>query len=96
MNSREFLHLYMKINKERDNRLEKLEAELDIEELMDLITDIVVFDEDVKFKNKGKFTLLNRKSRFIGDLYNKEKRIIHPKKKFKFEQSKMVELAESN
>ena len=92
MNSREFMKMYMKVNKERDNELTEKEAAEDIEDLMDLITDIVLFEEDVKFKNKGKFVLTNRKSKFIGDPRTGEKREIHPKKKFKFEQSKMGEI----
>ena len=47
-------------------------------------------DEEVKFKNKGTFSLLKRKKRRIGSPTSKEVREIIPKKTIKFVQSKVL------
>ena len=49
-------------------------------------------DEEVKFKNKGTFSLLKRKKRRIGSQTSKEVREIVPKKTIKFVQSKILEI----
>jgi len=47
-------------------------------------------DEEIKFKNKGTFSLLKRKMRRIGSPTSEEVREIIPKKTIKFVQSKVL------
>ncbi|UYI80113.1 MAG: HU family DNA-binding protein [Fusobacterium varium] len=44
---------------------ESEEARVEIEEIFNLIAEVIATDEEVKFKNKGTFSLLKRKKRII-------------------------------
>ena len=64
MNTREFVNYYRRLRKERDNEeLTFQEAREEIETFFDLIGDVVVMNEEIKFKNKGNFILQKRKKR---------------------------------
>ncbi|WP_315968666.1 HU family DNA-binding protein [Fusobacterium varium] len=58
--------------------------------IFNLIAKVIAMDEEVKFKNKGTFSLLKRKKRRIGSPTSKEVREIIPKKTIKFVQSKVL------
>ena len=86
MNTREFVSYYKKLRKEQDETIEYEEAREEIEEIFNLIAEIIAMDEEVKFKNKGTFSLLKRKKRRIGSPTSNEVREIIPKKTIKFVQ----------
>ena len=65
MNTREFVSYYKKLRKEQDETIEYEEAREEIEEIFNLIAEVIAMDEEVKFKNKGTFSLLKRKKRRI-------------------------------
>ena len=65
MNTREFVSYYKKLRKEQDETIEDKEAREEIEEIFNLIAEVIAMDEEVKFKNKGTFSLLKRKKRRI-------------------------------
>ena len=90
MNTREFVSYYKKLRKEQDETIEYEEAREEIEEIFNLIVEVTAMDEEVKFKNKGTFSLLKRKKRRIGSPTSKEVREIVPKKTIKFVQSKIL------
>ncbi|MGN0943552.1 HU family DNA-binding protein [Fusobacterium varium] len=93
MNTREFVLYYKKLRKEQDETIEDKEAREEIEEIeeiFNLIAEVIAMDEEVKFKNKGTFSLLKRKKRRIGSPTSKEVREIVPKKTIKFVQSKVL------
>ena len=90
MNTREFVSYYRKLRKEKDETIEYEEAREEIEEIFNLITEVTAMDEEVKFKNKGTFSLLKRKKRRIGSPTSNEVREIIPKKTIKFVQSKVL------
>ena len=92
MNTREFISYYRKLRKEQDETVEYEEAREEIEEIFNLIAEVIAMDEEVKFKNRGTFSLLKRKKRRIGSLTSKEVREIVPKKTIKFIQSKVLEI----
>ena len=92
MNTREFVSYYKKLRKEKDKIIEYEEAREEIEEIFNLIAEVTAMDEEVKFKNKGTFSLLKRKKRRIGSPTSKEVREIIPKKTIKFVQSKILEI----
>ena len=92
MNTREFVSYYKKLRKEKDKIIEYEEAREEIEEIFNLIVEVIAMDEEVKFKNKGTFSLLKRKKRRIGSPTSKEVREIIPKKTIKFVQSKILEI----
>ena len=93
MNTREFVSYYKKLRKEQDETIEDKEAREEIEEIFNLIAEVIAMDEEVKFKNKGTFSLLKRKKRRIGSPTSKEVREIIPKKTIKFVQSKILEIS---
>ena len=90
MNTREFVSYYRKLRKEKDETTEYEEASEEIEEIFNLIAEVTAMDEEVKFKNKGTFSLLKRKKRRIGSPTSNEVREIIPKKTIKFVQSKVL------
>ena len=92
MNTREFVSYYKKLRKEQDETVEYEEAREEIEEIFNLIAEVIAMDEEVKFKNRGTFSLLKRKKRRIGSPTSKEVREIVPKKTIKFVQSKVLEI----
>ena len=92
MNTREFISYYRKLRKEQDEIVEYEEAREEIEEIFNLIAEVIAMDEEVKFKNRGTFSLLKRKKRRIGSPTSKEVREIVPKKTIKFIQSKVLEI----
>lgn len=92
MNTREFISYYRKLRKEQDETVEYEEAREEIEEIFNLIAEVIAMDEEVKFKNRGTFSLLKRKKRKIGSPTSKEVREIIPKKTIKFVQSKVLEI----
>ena len=73
-------------------RKEQDETKEVIEDIFNLIAEVIAMDEEVKFKNKGIFSLLKRKKRRIGSPTSKEVREIIPKKTIKFVQSKILEI----
>ena len=73
-------------------RKEQDETKEVIEDIFNLIAEVIAMDEEVKFKNKGTFSLLKRKKRKIGSPTSKEVREIVPKKTVKFVQSKILEI----
>lgn len=90
MNTREFVNYYRRLRKERDNEeLTFQEAREEIETFFDLIGDVVVMNEEIKFKNKGNFILQKRKKRKIGSIDTKEIKEIVPKNTIKFVPSKI-------
>lgn len=90
MNTREFISYYRKLRKEQDETVGYEEAREEIEEIFNLIAEVIAMDEEVKFKNKGTFSLLKRKKRRIGSPTSNEVREIIPKKTIKFVQSKVL------
>ena len=90
MNTKEFVPYYKKLRKEQDETVEYEETREEIEEIFNLIAEVIAMDEEVKFKNKGTFSLLKRKKRRIGSPTSKEVREIIPKKTIKFVQSKVL------
>ena len=92
MNTREFISYYRKLRKEQDEIVEYEEAREEIEEIFNLIAEVIAMDEEVKFRNRGIFSLLKRKKRRIGSPTSKEVREIVPKKTIKFVQSKVLEI----
>ncbi len=92
MNTREFVSYYKKLRKKQDETIKYEEAREEIEEIFNIIAEVTAMDEEVKFKNKGTFSLLKRKRRRIGSPTSKEVREIIPKKTIKFVQSKILEL----
>ncbi|BBA50624.1 hypothetical protein FV113G1_09710 [Fusobacterium varium] len=92
MNTREFISYYRELRKEQDEMVGYEEAREEIEEIFNLIAEVIAMDEEVKFKNKGTFSLLKRKKRRIGSPTSKEVREIVPKKTIKFVQSKVLEI----
>ena len=92
MNTREFISYYRKLRKEQDETVGYEEAREEIEEIFNLIAEVIAMDEEVKFKNKGTFSLLKRKKRRIGSPTSNEVREIIPKKTIKFVQSKVLEI----
>ncbi len=90
MNTKEFVSYYRKLRKEQDETVEYEEAREEIEEIFNLIAEVTAMDEEVKFKNKGTFSLLKRKKRRIGSPTSNEVREIIPKKTIKFVQSKVL------
>ena len=90
MNTRKFVSYYRKLRKEKDETIEYEEAREEIEEIFNLIAEVTAMDEEVKFKNKGTFSLLKRKKRRIGSPTSNEVREIIPKKTIKFVQSKVL------
>jgi len=71
-------------------RKEQDETKEVIEDIFNLIAEVIAMDEEVKFKNKGIFSLLKRKKIRIGSSTSKEVREIIPKKTIKFVQSKIL------
>ena len=71
-------------------RKEQDETKEVIEDIFNLIAEVIAMDEEVKFKNKGTFSLLKRKKIRIGSSTSKEVREIIPKKTIKFVQSKIL------
>ena len=92
MNTREFISYYRELRKEQDEMVGYEEARGEIEEIFNLIAEVIAMDEEVKFKNKGTFSLLKRKKRRIGSPTSKEVREIVPKKTIKFVQSKILDI----
>ena len=74
-------------------RKEQDETKEVIEDIFNLIAEVIAMDEEVKFKNKGIFSLLKRKKIRIGSSTSKEVREIIPKKTIKFVQSKILEIS---
>ena len=93
MNTRDFVAYYKKLRKKNSDKkdISNEEARKEIEDFFDLIGDIVAMDEEIKFKNKGIFSLKKGMRRKIGNPQTKEVEEIDTKNSIKFIQSKSLE-----
>lgn len=93
MNTRDFVAYYKKLRKKSSDKkdISNEEARKEVEDFFDLIGDIVAMDEEIKFKNKGNFSLKKGIKRKIGNPQTGEIEEIKTKNSIKFVQSKSLE-----
>ncbi|MCB8651093.1 HU family DNA-binding protein, partial [Fusobacterium ulcerans] len=65
MNSKEFLHYYRKMSILKNQEVSLKEAEEDIEMMVESIAEAIAMENELKFKNKGKFILEDRKRKTV-------------------------------
>ena len=94
MNSKEFLHYYRKISILKNREVSLKEAEEDIEMMVESIAEAIAMENELKFKNKGKFILEDRKRKIVQNIHTGEKTELPPKKIFKYIQAKNLNMSE--
>ena len=94
MNSKEFLHYYRKISILKNREVSLKEAEEDIEMMVESIAEAIAMENELKFKNKGKFILEDRKRKIVQNIHTGEKTELPPKKIFKYIQPKSLNIPE--
>lgn len=101
MNSKEFLHYYRKLSILKNQEVNLNEAEEDIKMMIEsiaeaVILDAVILDNELKIKNKGKFTLTDKKRKIVQNIYTREKIELPSKKVFKYIQPKNLSISEES
>ena len=94
MNSKEFLHYYRKMSILKNQEVSLKEAEEDIEMMVESIAEAIAIENELKFKNKGKFILEDRKRKIVQNIHTGEKTELPPKKIFKYIQPKNLNMSE--
>ena len=94
MNSKEFLHYYRKISILKNREVSLKEAEEDIEMMVESIAEAIAMENELKFKNKGKFILEERTRKTVQNIHTGEKTKLPPKKIFKYIQPKNLNISE--
>ncbi|MHD0316272.1 HU family DNA-binding protein [Fusobacterium sp. THCT1E2] len=94
MNSKEFLHYYRKLSILKNQEVNLNEAEEDIKMMIESIAEAVILDNELKIKNKGKFTLTDKKRKIVQNIYTREKIELPSKKVFKYIQPKNLSISE--
>ncbi|WP_130889329.1 HU family DNA-binding protein [Fusobacterium ulcerans] len=92
MNSKEFLHYYRKLSILKNQEVNLNEAEEDIKMMIESIAEAVILDNELKIKNKGKFTLTDKKRKIVQNIYTSEKIELPSKKVFKYIQPKNLSI----
>ena len=70
------------------------EAEEDIKMMVESIAEAIAMENELKFKNKGKFILEDRKRKTVQNIHTGEKTKLPPKKIFKYIQAKNLNMSE--
>lgn len=96
MNSKEFLHYYRKLSILKNQEVNLNEAEEDIKMMIESIAEAVILDNELKIKNKGKFTLTDKKRKIVQNIYTREKIELPFKKVFKYIQPKNLSISEES
>lgn len=96
MNSKEFLHYYRKLSILKNQEVNLNEAEEDIKMMIESIAEAVILDNGLKIKNKGKFTLTDKKRKIVQNIYTREKIELPSKKVFKYIQPKNLSISEES
>lgn len=96
MNSKEFLHYYRKLSILKNQEVNLNEAEEDIKMMIESIAEAVILDNELKIKNKGKFTLTDKKRKIVQNIYTREKIELPSKKVFKYIQPKNLSISEES
>ena len=96
MNSKEFLHYYRKLSILKNQEVNLNEAEEDIKMMIESIAEAVILDNELKIKNKGKFTLTDKKRKIVQNIYTREKIELPSKKVFKYIQPKNLSISKKS
>ncbi|WP_294663786.1 HU family DNA-binding protein [uncultured Fusobacterium sp.] len=96
MNSKEFLHYYRKLSILKNQEVNLNEAEEDIKMMIESIAEAIILDNELKIKNKGKFTLIDKKRKIVQNIYTREKIELPSKKVFKYIQPKNLSISEES
>lgn len=96
MNSKEFLHYYRKLSILKNQEVNLNEAEEDIKMMIESIAEAIILDNELKIKNKGKFTLTDKKRKIVQNIYTREKIELPSKKVFKYIQPKNLSISEES
>ncbi len=96
MNSKEFLHYYRKLSILKNQEVNLNEAEEDIKMMIESIAEAVILDNELKIKNKGKFTLTDKKRKIVQNIYTREKIELPSKKVFKYIHPKNLSISEES
>lgn len=96
MNSKEFLHYYRKLSILKNQEVNLNEAEEDIKMIIESIAEAIILDNELKIKNKGKFTLTDKKRKIVQNIYTREKIELSSKKVFKYIQPKNLSISEES